>query len=136
MQYIHLTPATEPPDVSALSPFKVVVIIEDIVTRERRDGISRWLVESGCLYVMARGHDSDSWQDSIQAANATAFDVDKIPDDQLIIATSHGDEPLDDVFWFSKYTAMHPCHTLETVLLLDLTTEGRQREMCAAYDAA
>jgi hypothetical protein len=88
------------------------------------------------LYVIARGHDSDSWQDSVQAANFAAFDVDEIPDDRLIIATSHGDEPLDEVFWFSKYTAMHPCHTLETVLVVDLATVGRERELCEAYEAA
>jgi hypothetical protein len=136
MQYIQLTPTTEPPDVSALSPFKAVVIIEDVVTPERRLGISRWLVESGCLYVMARGPDSDSWHDSVQTANVAAFDVDEIPDDRLIIATSHGDEPLDEVFWFSKYTAMHPWPTLETVLLVDLATAGRERELCEAYEAA
>lgn len=136
MQYIQLTPTTVPPDVSALSPFKAVVIVENAVTPERRAEISKWLVKSDCLYVMARGQDSDSWQDAVQTANAEAFDTDEIPDDQLIIATSHGDEPLDELFWFSKYTAMHPCRTLETALVLDLTTEERERELCAAYEAA
>ncbi|NND36722.1 MAG: hypothetical protein HKN81_06245 [Gammaproteobacteria bacterium] len=136
MQYIQLIPATLPPDVSALSPFKAVVIVEDAATPERRAVISKWLVESGCLYMMARGRDSDAWQDAVQAANLAAFDLDEIPDDRLIIATSHGDEPLDEVFWFAKYTAMHPCHTLETVLVLDLSATGREREICAAYEAA
>ncbi|MFW2403438.1 MAG: DUF7684 family protein [Gammaproteobacteria bacterium] len=136
MQYIQLTTTTEPPDVAALRPFKSVVIVEDEVTPERRAGISRWLAESGCLYMMASGHDSDAWQEAVQTANAAAFNGDAIPDDRLIIATSHGDEPLDEVFWFSKYTAMHPCRTLETALLVHLSAAGREREMRETYEAA
>jgi len=135
MHYAQLTLTTDLPDLGSLRPFKAILVIEESVAAERQLEIGRWLVASGCLYAIARGIDSGRWQDAIQAANAEAFDGDEIPDDRLIIATSHEDEPLPEVLWFAKYTAMHPCFDLDNVVLLHLAPAARERELCAAYAA-
>ncbi len=44
---------TDLPEVSANAPFKAVVVIEESVSPERRAEISKWLVQSGCIYMMA-----------------------------------------------------------------------------------
>ena len=136
MDYIHLTTSGELPDATALRPFKTVVIAEDTVTPERQAAISQWLVASGCLYMMAWGHDCSSWAESVALANRQAFDTDEIPNASLVMTTWHADETLQETFWFSKHTAMHPCASLENIVLLHMAEVGREQEMIAAYQDA
>jgi len=131
--YCQLTSSSQLPDISALRPFKTVVIVEDVVTADRQATISRWLVEFGCRYMMAWGKECSSWDDSVNLANLEAFDSEEIPDDRLVITTCHEDEQLKDVFWYSKHTAMHPCFRLNNVLLLHLSPIEREREFSAEY---
>jgi hypothetical protein len=72
MNYLHLTASGRLPDISALRPFKTVVIVEETVTADRQAAISQWLVESGCRYMMAWGADCRSWDQSMTQANAAA----------------------------------------------------------------
>lgn len=136
MDYLQLTSSSELPDISALRPFKAVVIVEDAVSSDRQAAISRWLVESGCLYVMAWGIDCGEWESSVELANFEAFDFDEIPDDCVVMTTWHEGESLKDVFWFSKHSAMHPCRQLQSILLLHLSPTGREQEMSNEYLAA
>jgi len=136
MEYIHLTPQTKLPAISALAPYKAVVIGEDELSSARREAVSNWLVRSGCRYMMAWGVDCGGWETSVDANCRRAFKEIEVPDDRVVITTAHADEPLAKVFWFSKHTAMHPCFTLENVLLLHLASMGRERELCAQYAAA
>lgn len=53
--YIHLQPETTPPDIPDLIPNQFIVIIEAEVSPEWRSIISDWIVQSGCLYMMAWG---------------------------------------------------------------------------------
>jgi hypothetical protein len=133
MQYLHLAPSDALPDLSGLRPFKAVVIIATPVRTARQATISQWLVQSGCLYMMAWGDGGASWEQSIQRANREAFSTPEIPDESLVITTGHKVEPLKDVFWFAKHTAMHPCCKLDHVLLLHLSMVEREQELCAEY---
>ena len=135
MKYLQLKASDELPDLSGLQPFKAVVAIETAVTAEQQARISRWLVESGCLYMMAWGKECASWDESVALANRKAFSTPEIPDPSLIITTRHDGETLNDVFWFAKYTAMHPCHTLDNLLLLHLANNEREQEIRAEYAA-
>jgi len=103
------------------------------MTPDRQAAISRWLIDSGCLYVMATGSECSSWDDSVSLANAEACDSRDIPDDRVVITTLHEDEPLKEVFWFSKYSAMHPCFSLDNVVLLHLSLVERKQELVAEY---
>ena len=136
MDYIHLTTSSALPDISALRPFKAVVIVEDAVTADRQASVSHWLVESGCLYLMAWGNDCSTWCDAVALANRQAFDTHEIPDASLVITTWHSDETLQETFWFSKHTAMHPCSRLENIVLLHLASVGSEQELIAEYEAA
>ncbi len=133
MQYLHLAPSGTLPDLAGLWPFKAVVIIASPVTPERQTAISQWLVESGCLYMMAWGDGAAAWEASVQLANRESFPTPEIPDESLVITTWHKVEPLKDVFWFAKHTAMHPCCKIDHVLLVHLSMTEREQELCAEY---
>lgn len=136
IEYIAVSSSGPLPEIPASRPFKAVLIVEEAVTPERQAAVSRWLVESGCLYLMACGDDCGTWADSVDRANREAFDCDEIPDDRVVITTRHEDEPLKEVFWFSKHTAMHPCFPLDDIVLLHLSPIARQREIVDEYLAA
>lgn len=136
MKYLQLTPSGALPALQDLRPFKAVVIVAAPVTPEQQTAISQWLVESGCLYMMAWGENCGSWTTSVQRVNRTAFTTPEIPDQALVIATFHATESLNDVFWYAKHTAMHPCHKLDNVLLLHVALEAREDELSAAFAAA
>jgi len=136
MKYFQLTPSGKLPKLSGLWPCKAIVIIETAVKPEQQASISQWLVDSGCLYMMACGRDCASWKESVGLANRKAFDTPEIPDQSLVIATGHEEESLKDVFWFAKYTATHPCFKLENLLILHLANSEREQELSAEYAAA
>lgn len=136
MEYVQLTSSTKLPDISAMRPFKAVVIVEDDVPPDREAAISRWLVDSGCLYMMTWGEDCASWQESIGLANLETFSSEEIPDDRVVITTSHEDEPLKEVFWFSKHTAIHPCCVLDNTVLLHLAPVGREQDLTDEFTGA
>jgi hypothetical protein len=135
MQYLQLSTTDELPEIAALSPFKAVVIVAEPVTESRRQTVSRWLVESGCAYVMAWGDGCARWAEAVEQVNRAAFSGDEIPDERIVMTTFHARETLADLFWFAKHTAMHPCFELDT-LLLDLSAVNRAAELSALYAAA
>lgn len=135
MRYLHLTSANDLPDIGPTGAHKAVVIAEQTVDKAAREKISRWLVNSGCLYAMTWGEECRAWQDEINLANLQAHGFSKIPDDRLVIATSHPEEQLAEVFWFARYTAMHPCHKLTRVILLHLSEHDKKADLIAAFDA-
>jgi hypothetical protein len=136
MKYIQLTDTAPLPNVAALRPFKAVVIVEATVDAARQAAVSEWLVGSGCLYMMTWGQGCSSWNDAVNLANLEAFNFADIPDTQLVITTCHENQPLHEVFWFSKYTAMHPCFPLDNILLLHLSPMAREAALSADYARA
>jgi len=135
MHYLQISDQAQPGGVSIQSPFKALLIAEDTAPGEFKAELSRWLVAAGCLYMMAWGEDCRAWQDAVNLANLQAYDFGVIPDDALVITTSHPDEPLSDMFWFAKYTAMHPCTPLDNVVQLHLSADRREVELTAQYES-
>lgn len=117
-------------------PCKAVVIAEQPVSAEQRTTVCHWLIDSGCLFVMSWGDDCAAWAANVASLNRAAHAADEIPDERLVITTTHEDETLEQVFWFAKYTAMHPCADLEHVLLIHLATENCEREFLEALQQA
>jgi hypothetical protein len=136
MDYLQLTSLSRLPELSALRPYKAIIIVEDSVAPDRQAQISQWLIASGCLYTMAWGPDCRSWTEAVDLANREAFDTQAIPSESLVMTTWHEDESLAEVFWFSKHTAMHPCSSLANTLVLHLSPTERQAELAALYEAA
>ena len=124
-EYLHLKPDTALPHIAALPPFRAVVIVEANVAPEWQSLVSNWLVRSGCLYMMAWGDNRSSWDDSVDIANIEQFNFESIPEDKFVFTTWHTNEPLEEVFWYSKNNAVHPAVKLERTLLVHIFVKQR-----------
>lgn len=133
LSYIHLKPGTTPPEFSDSVSFKAVVVVECEVSPQWQAEVSDWLVRSGCLYMMAWGHECSSWDDSVDFANLDQFDFDDIPDDRSVMTTWHEDEPLAEVFWFCIHCAEHATVEVKTTVIVHIAAEGRPTEMLEAF---
>jgi len=110
-------------------------VIEEKVTDDWREQVSRWLVASGCLYMMARGDECSRWDDSVDYANLEAFDYGDIPDERFVMTTWHERQSLAEVFWFAAHCAYHPTIELATVIL-DIAAAPREAEIRTLYNDA
>lgn len=128
MKYIQIQEDSDLPIVSKYAPFKAVVVVEDDVSDAWQKKVSAWIVESGCYYMMAWGKQCSSWDTSIDLANIEQF-VDEIPVDSFVTTTWHDDEPLNEVFWFCKYTAFSDYHDFKNSVVIHVSKTNR----CAEY---
>lgn len=134
--YLQLVPNGELPTRETIAPFRCVVIIDAPVSDTWQISVSRWLVESGCLYMMAWGPGCSSWDDTVDMANLEEFDYGDIPEDRFVMTTWHTDESLAYVFWFAKELAHHPTVELCDTLLLHISPSASEAEMLAAFENA
>ncbi|MCP4080405.1 MAG: hypothetical protein GY743_09160 [Planctomycetaceae bacterium] len=111
-------------------------MVEDVVGADRQAEISKWLVESGCLYMMAWGNDCGSWDTSVDIANLEEFDDAEIPDNRLVMTTWHPQETVAEVFWFCKNCAFHPTVDISNDMILHLSPEPSSRKLTDGYFAA
>lgn len=117
-------------------PFRAVLVLQESVASDWQDHVSEWLVQSGCLYMMAWGVRCASWDDSVDWANHTVTGLDDIPDDQFVMTTWHSDEPLSETFWYAGVVAHHPTRSLDRVVIIDIGPANREAEMLGGYEAA
>lgn len=140
VRYHQLAPGAEPPSLGDIGPFAAVVVIEEDVNWEWRAKVSRWLVDSGCLFMMAWGQDCSLWDESVDYANLDDFPDENIPEDRYVLTSWHEDEPKAEVFWFAQHAARHETTTLTEIVLLDICYEDRSSallsEFKSAYDLA
>jgi hypothetical protein len=136
IKYLQLKPGSNPPNITSLSPFQAVVVIEEESSASWQEHISNWLVSSGCLYLMAWGLNCSSWDDSVDIANLQAHNFGDIPEDKFVMTTWHEDEPVSEAFWYSKNNAMHPTVDIENVLILHIASKGNESELLSAYASA
>ena len=137
-QYIHLKPTSSPHDVVMEGPFAAVVVIDMTVNSEWRQTVSEWLVDQGCLYMMAHGDECSLWDDSVDIANLEAFDwnFDDIPEDKHVTTTWHENESLEEVFFFAKNCALPFSPLIKKIFILDITQNSREASMLLRYEAA
>ncbi|ACA85266.1 DUF7684 family protein [Shewanella woodyi] len=133
MEYVQLTKNTILPDISKLGPFRCIVVVEKGVPEVRQKEVSAWLVESGCLYMMAWGIECGSWDTSVDIANLEKFDFNEIPEENLIITIWHNDEPLSEVFWYSKHCAFHSTVEIENTVLLNISAIDKSNQYLSEY---
>lgn len=134
MEYVQVSDQCELPDISHFAKFKSVLIVEDAVSDARQHNISKWLVDSGCLFMMAWGIDASSWDTSVDLANLAQFENIEIPPEHFVFTTWHDDEALADVFWFSKFCAIHDFHELKPVVV-HLCSTNKENEFRELYNA-
>jgi hypothetical protein len=136
MIYLQLKPGSQLPDISGQRPFRAVVVIDEEVTPEWQNLVSSWLVKSGCLYMMAWGKNCSSWDDSVDYANGAAFNYGDIPEDHFVMTTWHEDEPLMEVFWYAKNSAVHPTVDLPNILILHISDKNMENDLASEYVGA
>jgi hypothetical protein len=133
LTYLQLPPGSEPPALDHLSPFLAIVLAEEEADELWQAEISRWLVASGCRYLLAWGKDCEAWHDMVEDAALEAFDYEDVPEEQSVIATWHEDEEREEVFWFAKHRAVHPSHTFKATIIVDISLLERKDAIEAEY---
>ncbi|MEI8020407.1 MAG: hypothetical protein WCH39_19550 [Schlesneria sp.] len=98
--------------------------------------MSKWLVDSGCLYAMTWGENSTVWDTSIDIANIEKFDYKEIPEDHFVMTTWHDSEPLSETMWFAKNNAFHPTVELQYTLLAHIADQPAEVRLVHAYTEA
>jgi hypothetical protein len=132
IEYLHLPVGSALP-MLVLVPCRVVVLIEQLVSEEWQGQVSEWIVEAGCLYMMAWGRDCSSWDDSVDWASLKAQKDDEVPDDEFVMTTWHENESMAEVFEYCYICAHHPTNDLATVRIVDISAFDRRVEICEAY---
>jgi hypothetical protein len=132
-RYLQLIPEGAVPDISALKPFLAVLVIEVPVSHQWQDLVSRWLVRSGCIYMMAWGLNCSEWDDSVDFANIEQFNYGEIPEDELVMTTWYEDDKLTDVFWQAKNSAEHACVEFSNTMILHISMENKEQEYLSLY---
>jgi hypothetical protein len=133
VQYLHVTPTGTLPSWRSTAPFRCIVIVEAQVSPDWRSALSTWMVESGCLYMMAWGLECSRWDDAVDDANLARFGYGEIPEDQFIMTTWHDNEALGEVFGFAQELANHPSVKLDGTLLLHVAHKASEAGMLAAF---
>lgn len=128
MEYVQLGEHGDLPEIAAYAPFKAVLAIEDSVSRERRQQVSRWLVEMGGAYVMICGSDCESWQDSIREANLEKVPLEEMQPQQFVMITTHLHERLRGVFRHARKYARHTHLKIENILTIHVANRNREVE--------
>jgi hypothetical protein len=136
VNYLHLLPDGPLPQLMDSAPFLAIVIADEEVAQMWQWEASRWLAEAGCRVLLAWGKDADAWAEAVQEAGQEAFDYEDIPQEQLVVATAHEDDDLDEVFWFARHRAAHPACTLNKTLILHVAAAPRREQLEAAWSAA
>lgn len=133
VEYIHLLCGAAPPDIVS-NPRRVVVLIEQEGTADWQDRISEWIIDSGCLYMMAWGIDCSSWDDSVDYALLSRYENQEIPDDRFVMTTWHEEEPLSEVFFYCLMCAFHPTIELSRATILHIAPSERREDLLAIYN--
>jgi hypothetical protein len=138
VRYQLVQPNGPMPTYDGLTPYKAIVAIEAVVERQWQSRMSQWLVESGCLYMMAWGNDCSSWDDSVDYANMEQFDYGEIPDDRNVMTTWHEDETISEVFDFAKRHArpFNDATEFRETVVFHISDVGNQDEFERLYAAA
>jgi len=138
MRYLRLQPNSAIGPYEGLRPFAAIVAIESEVAPEWQWQVSKWLVESGCLYMLAWGRECSSWDDSVDYANLNAFNYSDTPTARFVMTTWHENETLSEVFDFVK-RHMRPASDkveLQETLLLHISPIDKRQQYELLFAAA
>jgi hypothetical protein len=131
--YLHLKPGADSSDISACSPYVAIVMIEDDVTPEWRATISRWLVDTGCLYMIAWGKECALWDDVVDWCQLEKYDFGDYPEDSFLPTCWFEDYTLEEVFEFAKVHVAHPTVELRHTVLLHISACRNDDAILRAY---
>lgn len=133
-EYIHLPAGAELPSTSN-KPRRVLVLVEQDVDTEWQDAVSRWIVDSGCLFMMALGRKCSTWDDSVDHAKFEKYGYGELSDDKFVMTTWHENEPLSGAFFFARMCAFHPTVAMPLLTIVDIRHEARRSAILALHEA-
>jgi hypothetical protein len=136
MEYFQITEAGNLPDIGKFAPFKVVLAIENPVSRARQVAISDWLVQSGGRYVMLCGENCEAWEQTIRQSNLDQADLDSMQPEQFVMITVHRHERLRNVFWHAKKHARHSHVKFAHTLTIHVGNQNRSVEYHSMFGKA
>jgi len=132
VEYVHLPAGSALPALQN-TPRRMVVLIEQDVEADWQAEVSDWIVNSGCLYMMAWGRECSRWDDSVDMAMLEQFDFGDIPDEREVWTTWHENDTLEDVFFFCLSCAEHQNIALPTVTILHIAESDRRAEILDVF---
>ncbi|TMM50345.1 DUF7684 family protein [Qipengyuania marisflavi] len=132
MEYVHLPSGSTLPTISS-EPRRIIVLIAQEVEARWQDKVSDWIVDSGCLYMMAWGEKCVTWDDSVDHAKLRRFEYGEVPDERFVMTTWHENEPLCEVFFHARLCAFHPTVPLPVLTIVDITSEPREEAIRALH---
>ena len=131
--YLQLRPHDALPDLTHLAPFMAVVVIDDDSDEMWRWVVARWLVDSGCRFMLAWGKECESWNEAVEDAALEAIDYEDVAPEQTVLTTAHEDDDLDEVFWFARHRASHPALQFTDTVILHVAAIGRGEELLEQF---
>ena len=135
VKYVQLSPGSTPPPIQSPS-FLAILVITEKVDSDWRKEISKWLVDEGCLFMMAWGFDCSRWHCAVDRANIEAFPDSDIPMERFIMTTCHNGESLQQAFYFAHHAASHPEVPFLKPILIDICREDRSLALRALLNRA
>jgi hypothetical protein len=135
-EYLHLKPNDSIPDITRWRPFRAAVLIESEVNEKWQARVSEWLVQFGCLYMVAWGIRCSSWDDSVDIAALEKYDYCDAPEAEFVMTTWHESEPLSDALFYLKNNAIHPVTDTPTTVIVHIAPAAKEREVLSAYAGA
>lgn len=132
--YIHILPNSNAPDILLSEPYRCVIICENVVEDDFQNEVSKWLVDSGCLYALAWGNNASSWDDAVDVASLEKFDFGDIPDDKFVMTTWHDNQTLSEVFVCAKNHADHPTVDLKLTVILHIASQPNKTELIDLFN--
>lgn len=133
VDYLHLTPDADLPEMRDTTPFAAVLVADAEATQMWQWEMARWLAAAGCRVLMAWGKDCAAWSEAAEEAAQEAAGYGEVTPEGVFVSTAHEDDDLEELFWFSKHRAAHPAGPLKRTLILHVAHTPRKEELEAAY---
>lgn len=96
-------------------PYAALVWATRPTSEAQKQRITHALIASGCRYVVCGGAQSEAWEEAADDAYLVA----DLPQDDVVMTSSHRGEPPDEVvFFFANNTRLHGEYTRYLVLVV------------------
>jgi hypothetical protein len=130
MRYLRVEPEGKLAPYDGVRPFRAVVVVEAAVSPEWQLAASKWLVRSGCLYMLAWGRQCSSCDDSVDIASIALAEAGEVSASELVMTTWHQNELLSEVFEFAKGSAVaaDPQVAIAETLVFHVSSVDRSKE--------
>ena len=132
--YIPISENSPLPEIVQFRHFRAIVVVDAPYRDEWQDEVSRWLVDAGCLYMMAWGLNCSSWDDSVDYAQIQKYLPGDAPEEEFVMTTWHDDETLESVFWFAQFNAHDPYDLITNTLIVHVGTADRGTEFLTLFE--